>query len=67
MPDFTGVDVLNSLRDDGLLESRNIVVLTASSDQNMLDEISGSGVKGILKKPCSLDELTEWIEKFKAD
>lgn len=65
MPDFTGIDVLKSLKNDGLLESKNIVIMTASSDQNMLKEISKSGVKGILRKPCSLDELTELMEKFR--
>lgn len=64
MPDFTGIDVLNSLKNDGLLESKNVVVMTASSDQNMPEEIGNSGVKGILRKLCSLDELAELMEKF---
>jgi CheY-like chemotaxis protein len=31
----------------------------------MLDEIKNSGVKEILRKPCSLDDLTELIEKYR--
>ena len=29
MPDFSGLDVINSLQQDGLIESRNIVIFTA--------------------------------------
>jgi hypothetical protein len=29
-----------------------------------MEEIRNSGVKGVLKKPCSVDELTALIEKF---
>ncbi len=65
MPDFSGLNVVNSLKEDGLLDSRNVVIITASSDHKMLEEIRKSGVKGILRKPCSLDELTELIDKFR--
>ncbi len=65
MPDFSGVNVVNSLKEDGLLDSRNVVIITDSSDHKMLEEIRKSGVKGILRKPCSLDELTEVIDKFR--
>jgi two-component system OmpR family response regulator len=65
MPDFTGIDIIKSIKQDGSIESKNLVVFTASSDQRMLDEIKKSGVKEIFKKPCSLDELTGLIEKFR--
>jgi two-component system, OmpR family, response regulator len=32
MPDFSGMDVIKSLKQDGLIESRNIVIFTASSN-----------------------------------
>jgi two-component system OmpR family response regulator len=65
MPDFTGLDVIKSLKKENLLERRNIVVFTASSDPKVMEEIRNSGVKGILKKPCSVDELATLIEKFR--
>lgn len=64
MPEFTGLDVTKSLRADGLLEKVNIIVFTASSDTNMFEEIKNSGVKDILKKPCSIDELGELIKRY---
>ena len=65
MPEFTGLDVIKSLQQDGIIESKNIVIFTASSDRKMLDEIKNSGVKEIFKKPCSLDDLVELIEKYR--
>jgi two-component system response regulator CiaR len=65
MPDFSGMDVLLSLRLDGLISSRNIVILTASSNQDLLHEIREMGVKEIFKKPFSLDQLVVLIEKYR--
>ena len=65
MPDFSGLDVINSLKQDGLIESRNIVIFTASSNQDVLNEIRKSGAKDIFKKPFSLDGLIALIEKYR--
>jgi len=65
MPDFSGEDIVNSLKEDGVLESKNVVIMTASSDQRVLEQIGKSGVTKILKKPYSFEELTELIDKFR--
>ena len=65
MPDFSGYDVVRPLKQDGVLESNNIVVFTASSDVNTLNEIRKSGVKEVFKKPFSLDEITALVEKYR--
>lgn len=64
MPEVSGLDVINSLEKENLLEHNNVVIFTASSDPKVMDEIGKSGVKAVLKKPCSVDELTTLIEKF---
>ena len=65
MPDFSGMDVLLSLKLDGLIKSRNIVIFTASSNQVLLNEMRDIGVKEIFKKPFSLDNLIKLIEKYR--
>lgn len=45
MPDFSGMDVLLSLKLDGLIKLRNIVIFTASSNQDFLHEIMDIGVE----------------------
>lgn len=56
--------MIESLDKEGLLKSRNIVIFTASSNQEVLEEIRKIGVKEIFKKPFSLDELVALIEKI---
>jgi CheY-like chemotaxis protein len=65
MPDFSGKDVIESLKKDELIESTNIVIFTASSNQRLFDEMKNSGVKEVFKKPCSIDDLAEVIEKYR--
>ena len=64
MPEFTGLDVVNSLKADGLLEKINVVIFTAFSDHKFFDEIKNSGVKEIFQKPCSVDGLSNLIDRY---
>ncbi len=65
MPAFSGMDVMDSLREDGLLQSRKIVIFTASSDPKVMKDLRSKGAKDIFKKPCSIEQLTELIEKYR--
>ena len=65
MPDFSGMDVIASLKQDGLIEPRNIVIFTASSNQELLKEMRNNGIKEIFKKPFSLDDLIKLIERYR--
>jgi DNA-binding response OmpR family regulator len=65
MPDFSGWDVIKSLKQGESIKSKNIVIFTASSDQVVLNDIRDSGVKDVFKKPFSLDQLTALIEKYR--
>jgi CheY-like chemotaxis protein len=66
MPEFSGYDVLESLKNEGLLESNNIILFTASSivDKDV-EELMSIGVKTILRKPLSLEHLEETINRFR--
>ena len=65
MPEFSGYDVVRPLKQDGVLESSNIVVFTASSDVETLNELRNSGVKEVFKKPFSLDDIIGLVEKYR--
>ena len=65
MPDFSGRDVIESLKQDELIESRNIVIFTASSDQDVLKKMRNSGIKEIFKKPFSIEDLIKLMEKYR--
>jgi len=65
MPEFSGLDVIKSLKEEAILESNNVVIFTASSDRIVLDKIKDSGINEIFKKPCSLHDLIKLIEKYR--
>ena len=56
MPETTGLDIV---------QSKNIVVMSASSNKTMLQQMEEIGIKESLKKPCSLEELTDLIERHR--
>jgi DNA-binding response OmpR family regulator len=62
MPEFSGMDIFNKLKEENLLDTKNIVIFTASSqkDKEMLRE----GAKYILRKPFSLHELNNLVKRF---
>jgi len=63
MPEFNGIDIINSLKKDKLLEKKNVILSTASSlDGQDAENLVRDGIKAILKKPISVDELTTVIQ-----
>jgi CheY-like chemotaxis protein len=65
MPELNGLDIIRLLADDGMLNKLNVVLFTASSDRKILDEISRSGVKEILMKPCSIEDLQSVVNRYR--
>jgi DNA-binding response OmpR family regulator len=47
MPEFSGIDVIKSLKEEGAIESKNIDIFTAPCDRNTMDKINDSGIKEI--------------------
>jgi two-component system OmpR family response regulator len=67
MPQFSGYDVLDTLKTEGLLKSEKIVIFTASSiTPKSVDDFLAAGAKEVLKKPVSLDDLSKLIEKYRS-
>ena len=67
MPDFSGKDVVEELRNNGKIKDNNIVCLTASSPSNEEEEdVIAMGVKKVLRKPIDPDVLLDFIKQFEA-
>jgi CheY-like chemotaxis protein len=50
------------------LQSKNIVIFTASSvTDNEVQEMLLTGAKAVLKKPISINDLIETVERFSQD
>ena len=65
MPEFSGFDIFRALKEQDLLKSNNVLIFTASSvtDQE-INEMLSSGARGVLKKPLSIDDLIEAVQRF---
>jgi DNA-binding response OmpR family regulator len=65
MPEFSGLDVFNKLKEENLLKSNNVIIFTASSTQNTeINEMLKGGAKYILRKPPSIDEILDVVTRF---
>jgi len=65
MPEFTGMDIVQSLAKNNKMDKQNIVVLTASSiSDDEIENIKKLGVKEILKKPVKMDALFTTLENM---
>lgn len=66
MPQLSGHDILERLKDNvDLTRSENIVLFTASTlTNNDIQKYSNLGIKEVLRKPMSLDDLTNLIQKY---
>lgn len=65
MPDFSGLDVINSLEKENILKDKKILVLTASSISNeKIEELTQkNGIISVLKKPVQMQELLSIVSK----
>ncbi len=62
MPEFTGIDIMDSLHDSGEINSRKIVLSTASSvKDDEIRDLMKKGVHSCLKKPMKSDVLVKAI------
>ncbi len=68
MPDFSGVDVIDALAKEGLMNKQKIVIFTASSaTEKEYAPLLEKGAHSILKKPLDVDVLVETIQKIESE
>ena len=68
MPDFSGVDVVDALVKDGIMNKQKVVIFTASSaTEKEYAPLLEKGAHSILKKPLDVDVLVETIQKIESE
>ncbi len=68
MPDFSGVDVLDALVKEGIMDNQKIIVFTGSAaTEEEFGSLLEKGVHSIIKKPFDIDYLIETIKKMPSD
>jgi CheY-like chemotaxis protein len=65
MPNFSGYDVLDTLKNDSNFDMKKIVVITASNlDSSAVERIESFDVFKLVRKPISLDSLEDIFSEF---
>ncbi len=68
MPDFSGLDVVDALVKDGIMNKQKVVIFTASSaTEKEYAPLLEKGAHSILKKPLDVDVLVETIQKIESE
>jgi len=68
MPEFSGMDVIDSLVKDGIMNKQKVVIFTATSPTKK--EVEGfleKGAHSILKKPVDPDDLAKFVSKLESE
>ncbi len=65
MPEFSGVDVIESLKKSNILKDQKIIIFTASSaTETEIDEVlKNEGVSACIRKPVDIDTLMKKVEE----
>jgi two-component system OmpR family response regulator len=65
MPEFSGLDVIESLRKEGIISKQKVALFTASSLLDTdIEELCKKGIIACIKKPIDVDVLLEKIEEL---
>jgi len=65
MPEFSGIDIVNTIAKKDKSALRKIILFTASSvSTNEIDKLLELGVHSCLKKPMDPDELISYLKIF---
>jgi len=68
MPEFSGVDVIDALVKEGIMDKQKVVIFTASSaTEKEYGPLLEKGVHSIIKKPIDVDELIEAVKKIASE
>jgi CheY-like chemotaxis protein len=65
MPDFSGLDVIDSLLENGKINDSAIVLFTASSiTDDEVNDLIKKGVHSCIRKPVRIETLLEKIDEL---
>ena len=68
MPDFSGMDVIDALVKEGIMNKQKVAILTATSPtKEEIDLFLEKGAHSVLQKPIDPDELSKFISKLESE
>ncbi len=68
MPDFSGMDVIDALVKEGIMNKQKVVIFTATSPaKKEIELFLEKGAHSILKKPVDPDDLSKFVSKLESE
>jgi len=68
MPEFTGIDVIDALEKEGIMNKQRVVIFTATTPtKEEIDQFLGKGAHSVIKQPIDEDFLLEFIHKLESE
>jgi len=68
MPDFCGIDVIDALVEENIMNKQKVVIFTATfPSEKEIDLFLEKGVHSILKKPVDPDALSKFVYKLESE
>ena len=64
MPVYTGLEVIEKVREDGVNKNTKILMLSAKNQQYEQEKVIGAGAEYFMSKPFSPIELIEKVEEI---
>ena len=66
MPEFSGIDVIESLKKSNKLKDQKIIIFTASSatDKEITELLLNKGVSSCIRKPVDIKTLIKKVEEI---
>ncbi len=66
MPEFSGMDVIESLKKSNKLKDQKIIIFTASSatDKEIVELLQNVGVSSCIRKPVDIKTLINKVEEI---
>jgi len=65
MPEFSGIDVIESLKKSNNLKDQKIIIFTASNatDEDIVELLKNEGVSSCIRKPADIDTIIKKVEE----
>ena len=68
MPDFSGMDVIDALVKEGIMNKQKVIIFTASSaTEKEYEPLLKKRVHSVLKKPLDIDVLIKTVKKIASE
>ncbi|MEE8179408.1 MAG: hypothetical protein V3T63_05510 [Nitrosopumilaceae archaeon] len=68
MPNFSGMDVIDALVKEGIMNKQKVAILTATTPtKEEIDLFLEKGAHSVLQKPMDPDALSKFVHKLESE